>query len=53
VQSIFHLSFLRGLFPESSFKGVDMRNMDGEPIQSTVALTLRSCQPLGTAFMQA
>ncbi|KXZ44956.1 hypothetical protein GPECTOR_60g733 [Gonium pectorale] len=26
--SIFHVSYLRGLFPEKSFKGVDMKNLD-------------------------
>ncbi|KAG2486880.1 hypothetical protein HYH03_014474 [Edaphochlamys debaryana] len=26
--SIFHVSYLRGLFPEKSFKGVDMRNLE-------------------------
>ncbi len=29
-QSIFHVSYLRGLFPEKSFRGVDMKNLDGE-----------------------
>ncbi|KAG2431756.1 hypothetical protein HXX76_009252 [Chlamydomonas incerta] len=26
--SIFHVAYLRGLFPEKSFKGVDMKNLD-------------------------
>lgn len=28
-QSVYHVSYLRGLFPDSSFKGVDMQNLDG------------------------
>ena len=28
-QSVYHVSFLRGLFPDGSFKGVDMQNLDG------------------------
>lgn len=29
VQSIFHVSFLRGLFPESSYRNVEMGNLGG------------------------
>lgn len=29
TQSIFHLAYLRGLFPDGSFKGCDMKNLDG------------------------
>lgn len=28
-QSVFHVSYLRGLFTEKNFKGVDMENLEG------------------------
>ncbi|GFH13653.1 HORMA domain-containing protein, partial [Haematococcus lacustris] len=31
--SIFHISYLRGLFPDDYFNGVDMRNLDGMNIK--------------------
>ncbi|GLC76354.1 hypothetical protein PLESTF_001770500 [Pleodorina starrii] len=38
--SIFHVSYLRGLFPEKSFKGVDMKNLDDMHIK----MLLPSCE---------
>jgi hypothetical protein len=30
LQSIFHVSYLRGIFPDDRFQGVDMKNLEGE-----------------------
>lgn len=30
LQSIFHVAFLRGLFPDTYFKGTSMDNLEGE-----------------------
>jgi hypothetical protein len=33
MQSVFHISYLRGLFPDDHFKGVDMKNLDNMHIK--------------------
>lgn len=33
AQSIYHLSYLRGLFPDASFRPVEMKNLDGMNIK--------------------
>lgn len=30
IQSIYHVTYMRGLFPDAHFKGIDMMNLDGE-----------------------
>jgi len=39
VQSIFHVSHLRGLFPSQLFKTVDMPNLGGEATDVTLNVT--------------
>lgn len=33
-QSIYHVTYMRGLFPDAHFKGIDMLNLDGEIVST-------------------
>lgn len=39
AQSVFHTCYLRGIFPESSFKEVCMAGLDGAPLRWAPFLT--------------
>ena len=42
LQSIFHVAFLRGLFPDNYFKGTSIDNLEGEHIACRKADLLSS-----------
>ena len=59
VQSIFHVAFLRGLFPDNYFMGTSMDNLEGEHTEFRKADLLSSestsqlnctCKPWDSKF---
>lgn len=42
-QSVFHVSYLRGLFGEKSFKAVDMDNLEGAHLSDDAPASAWSC----------